>query len=162
MVFLSMRGKQCQNLATRHLSRRVTTSSGGGVRTELEGAETVWREDLNGTGGGINVASEDALFYVGGGFMLYFLLWRSHCSRIGIGIVELFLCWSRYSSLFVRMFSPVTCSRILALFTPHTYVVGGLGYYAITYSWHGIHQGKELTLLLVCSLLWRQPPYMEV
>ena len=69
----SMRGKQCQNSATRHLSRRVTTSSGGGVRTELEGAETVWREDLNGIGGGINVASEDALFLCWRGLYVIFL-----------------------------------------------------------------------------------------
>ena len=68
-----MRGKQCQNSATRHLSRRVTTSSGGGVRTELEGAETVWREDLNGIGGGINVASEDALFLCWRGLYVIFL-----------------------------------------------------------------------------------------
>ena len=33
----------------------------------------MWREDLNGIGGGINVASEDALFYVGRGLYVIFL-----------------------------------------------------------------------------------------
>ena len=72
------------------------------MRTELEGAETVWREDLNGIGGGINVALEDALFLFWRGLYVIFLAleepiptyWNRH------GIVELFLCWSRHSSRF--------------------------------------------------------------
>ena len=56
------------------------------MRTEMEGAETVWREDLNGIGGGINVASEDALFYVGGGFVLFLAL-----------VEPLLTYWNRHS-----------------------------------------------------------------